>query len=124
MRPLLVCSSVLGLLVTAVGCNPSVSLPRLAGPGPAWFQRRNAVQFDPYPDQDAGPAIEGGRPLDYNRQIPEVERSRFYQGTGSSVAAPNPTSWFSRRGGGPVLPPPPSTTVMPAPGAADFAPAR
>lgn len=91
----------LALLVSiTAGCNPSVGLPTLFNPGPAGYQRQQAVQFDPFPDQDAGPKIEGGRPLDYNRQIPEVERSRFF----SPGGVRNPTNWFGRRFGVPGPP--------------------
>ncbi|MBX9789309.1 MAG: hypothetical protein K2Y37_10370 [Pirellulales bacterium] len=67
----------------AVGCagrtenqRQVFGLPQLFA-GPSQIQRERATQFDPYPDQDMGPEVVGGRPLDYNRQIPEVERSRF-----------------------------------------------
>ncbi len=69
---LLICC---GLLVIGTACvNRSVHLPRLRGPGSAEFQRAIAVRYDPYPDQDAGPEIVGGRPQDFSRQVPEPTR--------------------------------------------------
>ncbi|MGD9646054.1 MAG: hypothetical protein AB7U73_10095 [Pirellulales bacterium] len=77
-------ASLVGLLLGgAVGCagrsptqQATFGLPKVFA-GPSQIQRERATQFDPYPDQDMGPEVVGGRPLDYNRQIPEVERSRF-----------------------------------------------
>jgi hypothetical protein len=86
------------------GCNPSVAPPRLFNPGPAPYQRQRAVQFDPYPDQDAGPSVAGGRPLDYDRQIPEADRSRFFLRSNGPGGIPNPGNWLNRRR---ILPAPP-----------------
>ena len=50
-------------------------------------QRLRATLHDPYPDQDLGPEVMGGRPRDYSRQLPEPVRSRYlndlYWGAGS-----------------------------------------
>lgn len=67
----------LGLLfVQMAACSSTIRHPRLASPGTAGFQRHNAEQFDPYPQNDMGPEIVGGRPPDYAVQVPEVERAR------------------------------------------------
>jgi hypothetical protein len=68
---------VVGLFLSQLtACSSTIRYPRLASPGTAGFQRHNAEQFDPYPPNDTGPEIVGGRPPDYAVQVPEVERSR------------------------------------------------
>jgi hypothetical protein len=59
-----------------LGC--SLPRPLFAPPGPVRYQQNNASYHDPYPDPDAGPEIDGGRPRDF--QIPSAEpvRSRVY----------------------------------------------
>lgn len=57
-------------------CSPTIRQPRLFGPGPAPFQQYNATQFDPYPPNDLGPEIVGGRPKDFQKPYNEVERAR------------------------------------------------
>ncbi len=64
------------LLAELTACSPTIRWPRLASPGTAPFQRHNAEQFDPYPQNDMAPAIVGGRPPDYMVPINQVERSR------------------------------------------------
>ncbi len=59
-----------------VACSPTIRQPQLLHPGPAPFQRNNAEQFDPYPANDVGPEIVGGRPPDYAIPPNEVERAR------------------------------------------------
>jgi hypothetical protein len=50
-------------------------------------QRATAQRFDPYPENDTGPAIVGGRPLGYREPIAEPSRARW-----------NPATWFNRHG--------------------------
>jgi len=75
---LIACQGLVMLLLLGVfgGCSPDVRKPRLIGPGPAWYQRANAEQFDPYPQNDMGPEIVGGRPLDFQKPPDEVVRAR------------------------------------------------
>jgi hypothetical protein len=68
-------SSVMVVMLTA--CSPTIRMPRLESPGTAGFQRHNAEQFDPYPQNDMGPPIVGGRPPDYAVPRPAVERARM-----------------------------------------------
>jgi len=65
-----------GGLVIALGC--SHPRPLLAPQGPMRMQQNNASYHDPYPDNDAGPEIVGGRPRDF--QVPSAEpvRSRRF----------------------------------------------
>lgn len=63
------------LLLT--GC-PTVRMPELYRPGPAGYQRANALQYDPYPLDDVAPPVAGARPREYDRPIPEVQRGQAY----------------------------------------------
>lgn len=78
-------ASQLPLLLLAahlVGCSAAVRKPQLLHPGPAGYQRSNAEQFDPYPQNDMAPPIVGGRPKDYMFPPDEVTRSRQYSPAG------------------------------------------
>lgn len=59
------------------GC-PTVRMPALYHPGPAGYQRANALQFDPYPLDDVAPPVAGARPHEYDRPVPEVKRGQTY----------------------------------------------
>ena len=121
LRASLVCLA-LGGAVGCAGRSPNqqatFGLPKLFA-GPSELQRERATQFDPYPDQDMGPEVVGGRPLDYNRQIPEVERSRFTGGAAQPVThgmerwRPNNIHVVPRMPNGQ-----PGTVVAPPPGMA------
>ena len=66
---------------SAIGCTSEVHrymrFPNLYNPGPAPYQRAEAIRHDPYPLNDVGPEIEGGRPRDYQQPVNEVERARM-----------------------------------------------
>jgi len=47
-----------------------------AHPGPAAYQRAQAIQHDPYVLNDVGPEVVGGRPREYMIPVNEVERAR------------------------------------------------
>jgi hypothetical protein len=70
---------VLALTATAGGCSAEASryihFPDFAHPGPAALQRAQAIQHDPYPLNDVGPEIVGGRPLAYQQSLTEEERA-------------------------------------------------
>ncbi len=63
-------------------CSSAVRKPQLYHPGPAGYQRSNAQQFDPYPQNDVGPEIVGGRPLDFQKPPDELQRARQQQPLG------------------------------------------
>ena len=65
-----------GALLLA-GC-PTIRTPDLLHPGPAGYQRANALQWDPYPLDDVAPPVDGGRPREYARPIPEVTRGQAF----------------------------------------------
>jgi hypothetical protein len=64
-------------LVALTGC-PTVRMPHLQDPGPAGYQRYNALQYDPYPLDDVAPPVAGARPREYDRPVPEVKRGQAY----------------------------------------------
>ena len=77
------------LLATWSGCSQTIRRPSWLHPGPAAYQRYNATQFDPYPQNDMAPEIVGGRPLGYAKPPPEVVRARQQRPFGpTSQAAP------------------------------------
>jgi hypothetical protein len=86
------------------GCAPELAGLRqsIAHPGPAAYQRAQAIQHDPYVLNDVGPEVVGGRPREYQIPVNEVERAR--------LAAPRPAGLT------PV--PAPAVVVGPIPGAA------
>jgi hypothetical protein len=95
---------VAAMAMSLSGCAPEMASLRqsFAHPGPAAYQRAQAIQHDPYPLNDVGPEVVGGRPREYQIPINEVERAR--------LAAPRPAG----------LPgaPAPTVVIAPAPGAA------
>ena len=78
----IVCCAV---LVAGVGCNIR---PRQGPPGTIGDQRERAVIYDPFPNNDLGPPIVGGRPLGFD--LPQSEPTSI-QGS--------PWANRSRRGG-------------------------
>jgi hypothetical protein len=68
------------LLATSLaGCAPEMAGLRqsFAHPGPAAYQRAQAIQHDPYVLNDVGPEVVGGRPREYQIPVNEVERARL-----------------------------------------------
>ncbi len=63
-------------MLAGLGLPCAVGLPRrgLGAPGPSQYQRDRATYNDPYPDNDIGPPVVGGRPRDFEQQQPEPAR--------------------------------------------------
>ena len=80
-RTLTKCSLVAALTAAVMGCTPEVRnyirFPDLPHPGWAQQQRLEAIEHDPYPLDDIGPEVVGGRPREYQRPVPEVDRARM-----------------------------------------------
>jgi len=76
--------ALLVVLATGISGCKSVAPPNWFHTGPAEYQQRRAEQFDPYPENEPGPEITGGRPREYEKPIPEVDRARW----------PSPTEFF------------------------------
>ncbi len=53
--------------------------PNWGPPGTIGAQRSRAVLFDPYPNNDVGPPIVSGRPLGFERPLPEPEQNQYYR---------------------------------------------
>jgi hypothetical protein len=104
----------IALLHSAAGCTPEahryIQFPTLFNPGPAQFQRVEAVRHDPYPLNDVGPAIDGGRPREYLQPVNEVERARMAAPVPSGVQ-PGPMTSYPV--GPPVVSGPPVITGSP-----------
>jgi hypothetical protein len=68
------------VMLTLGGCawfeHPDFRTPNWRSPGPAYYQQFHAVRHDPYPQDDLGPEIVGGRPRGYQKPPPEVTRAR------------------------------------------------
>ena len=64
------------LLAGVLGCR-SVAGPSWSSPGTTAVQQNRAQRFDPYPEDDAGPPIEGARPRGFQTPPAEVKRSRW-----------------------------------------------
>ena len=62
----------------AGGCA-SMPLPDWHRPGRLEEQRTRALVFDPYPENEGGPAIPEARPRDYQKPFAEPGRARWYQ---------------------------------------------
>lgn len=67
------------ILTLLAGCG---WLPRVnwCRPGPAPYQQQEAVRFDPYPENDLGPPVLGGRPQSYENPPAEPVRARQHTG--------------------------------------------
>jgi hypothetical protein len=62
----------------STGCTSEIHryirFPDFMHPGPAPYQRAAAIEHDPFPQNDVGPEIVGGRPLGFQAGVTEVER--------------------------------------------------
>ena len=73
------------LALATAGCS-TLGRPDWLKPGPEANQRRRAVRFDPYLQNDIGPyqfrmpLMDGTRPRDYAEPVTEVKRSRWWSG--------------------------------------------
>ena len=68
------------LIVVAVslsGCR-GIYVPSLQGPGSADYQRAWAQRYDPYPENQVGPEILGGRPREFEESRSEPQRARNF----------------------------------------------
>jgi len=78
--------------LVALGCtNPDFGVPRICNPPPESTQVARARKFDPYPDPSIGPAVVGGRPIDYIDPRPEpdiTKNTRFLSGAYPGASYP------------------------------------
>jgi hypothetical protein len=66
----------IALTCGASGClqDPLMGKPQLFEPGSEQIQQVRAQRFDPYPDVNVGPRVDGGRPDGYTQPPPESVR--------------------------------------------------
>ncbi|MBL9084014.1 MAG: hypothetical protein JNK76_19510 [Planctomycetales bacterium] len=67
-----------GTAVVSAGCRGTAQ-PQIFGPGSAKYQQTQAQRFDPYPENDIGPRVEGARPDGYTTPPGEAYRGRSNQ---------------------------------------------
>jgi hypothetical protein len=67
-----------GWCAAMVGCR-GTQTPQIFGPGSASYQQTQAQRFDPYPETDIGPRVEGSRPDGYTAPPAEAYRGRANQ---------------------------------------------
>jgi hypothetical protein len=60
------------------GCTGLTRAYNYLQPGDARYQRSLAIAHDPYPLDDVGPEIFGGRPPGFDKPLPETDRARLY----------------------------------------------
>ena len=66
--------------IPATGCqNPMIDAMRWSsqGQGSIDRQKARAVAFDPYPLNDLGPEVMGGRPREFLNPLPEAQRNEL-----------------------------------------------
>jgi len=63
------------LISTTVGCA-GTAYPQLINPPPVAMQQQRAEFFDPFPEVESGPGMDGARPRAYDRPAPEPVRSQ------------------------------------------------
>ena len=86
----LVCCCSVALLLVAAGCGQAVRSPRWNDPGNAASQRYDAIVHDPYPSEDVGPEVVGGRPRGFQAPVPQVRDGRLFTPEPTVVAPPPP----------------------------------
>jgi hypothetical protein len=67
------------LLGVLGGCARTAG-PCWLHPGTAQSQQNRALRYDPYPENDSGPAMVGVRPREYQQSPPEPSRARWNLG--------------------------------------------
>ncbi len=67
------------MLVALDGCR-DIAGPDWTHPGTAAAQQKRALRYDPYPESDSGPSMEGTRPREFEIPPPEPSRARWQLG--------------------------------------------
>jgi hypothetical protein len=79
MKGLWLLGAVLFMLAGLSGCKHTAG-PCWLHPGPAPAQQSRALRYDPYPENEPGPAMVGVRPREYQKPPPEPSRARWELG--------------------------------------------
>jgi len=67
--------SIVAAIIAVGGCR-GTGRPQFFGPGSAPYQQQQAQQFDPYPETNIGPRVDGGRPDGYTAPAAEPYRGQ------------------------------------------------
>ena len=97
--------SLIAFSVVLPACCGCVAPPDLSHPGTEERQQARAQVFEPYPDNDVGPPVVGGRPREYQEPRPAFAVLQDMHSSGS--VGPRP--------GEPILAPCPQGQVPQAP---------
>jgi hypothetical protein len=104
------------LVFSVSGCTAEihryVRFPDIMHPGWANQQRIAAIEHDPYPLNDIGPDVVGGRPREYQQPVNEVERAQMHAPRPLPFQPVPVPSWPATPQ--PIVPPPVVTTPYPA----------
>lgn len=76
-RPTLALLAGFSLLTLSLVAGSGCARPPLGPPGTLQYQRYEATMHDPYPVDDLGPEVVGGRPRDFQEPLPEPVRNRW-----------------------------------------------
>ncbi len=76
--PLLFLLGMVGIFGGVQGCA-SLAQPNWRHPGTAQSQQLRAHQFDPYPEDDLGPSVEGSRPSEFQNPPSDLQRARPHE---------------------------------------------
>ena len=120
------CHFVVGIApaLVALGCtNPDFGVPRICNPAPESVQVARARKFDPYPDPSIGPAVVGGRPIDYINPRPEpdiTKNTRFLSGAYPGASYPPAAAGYAPA----AVYPPVSSAPLPYSAPAAYPPAN
>lgn len=76
LRKILTAALILTTLPAWVGCGPSVAFWQQ--PGTLQQQRNRASLYDPFPDNQMGPAVQELRPREFSNPLAEPERAQLY----------------------------------------------
>ena len=79
MAPIRQLLAMAAVLATAIGCA-GMNSP-FDPPGTTAFQQARASLHDPYVDNDAGPAVVGGRPREFDAPRDETVRMQWFRDT-------------------------------------------
>jgi hypothetical protein len=117
MSRILILIALLLLLPTCCGCATKVAgftLPNVSHPGTEATQQARAQVYEPYPENEPGPPVVGGRPREY--QDPRAEVLRVQPRLGEPVFAPSPQLQVPQQpiSQPPIVTPPPAIYCPPA----------
>jgi hypothetical protein len=77
--PILGLALLLGLAGGLTGCKSDAG-PDWLHPGTQQAQQARALRYDPYPEPNIGPNVDGARPRDYDKPLAETQRARWQLG--------------------------------------------